>query len=70
MYIHTLTLEQNKAFVDLYLRFAPEMNLSLAGTEDNDKSFNFTTLVKLMGLCFSEIYWKQDYKYKPWKSWV
>ena len=48
----TPSLEQNKAFVDAYLRLAAEVNLSLAGTEDKDKTFLFQSSGKILGVMF------------------
>ena len=56
----TPSLEQNKAFVESYLHHAKEINLSLAGFDEPDKSFAFKSSGKILGVIF-------DAKTSSWK---
>ncbi len=58
----TENLEQNKAFVESYLKLAEEINLELASFNEADKSFIYQSSGKILGVIFDAktLSWKFD----------
>ena len=51
----TLNLQDNKKFVDRYIKFADEINLPLADMTGEDKAFFFHTSGTVLGVYFNTL---------------